>query len=167
MRRLRSSGDRGLVTYLVSLSPAEPAPGAPSDPGLFGPASEAWRVGRERVLLAAGPAGLLLQLAHPPVAAGVAQHSDFRADPFHRLRATLDATLTVVFGDREQATAAVARLRARHRHVTGSRDSVLPKPAENRKPPISSPIWSFSTRVQTLTLVRARSIAAAWVKCTT
>ena len=50
-----------------------------------------------------------------------------------------------------------------------SRDSVLPKPAVNRKPPIASAIASFSARVQTLTLISAwaRSSAAAWVKCTT
>ena len=33
----------------------------------------------------AGPRALLLQLAHPSVAAGVADHSDFRADPWRRL----------------------------------------------------------------------------------
>ena len=50
-----------------------------------------------------------------------------------------------------------------------SRDSVLPKPAVNRKLPIAAAIASFSARVQTLTLISdcARSSAAAWVKCTT
>ena len=50
-----------------------------------------------------------------------------------------------------------------------SRDRVLPKPGLNRKPPISSAILSFSSRVHTLMLVSAcaRSRAAAWVKCTT
>ncbi len=49
-----------------------------------------------------------------------------------------------------------------------SRDSVLPKPGANRKPPISSAIASFSARLQTFTLISACacSIAAAWVKCT-
>ena len=118
---MRESRARGLgpAGYLASLFPAEPDPGVAGDAGLFGPGSEVWRVGRERVLLAAGPAALLLQLAHPLVAAGVAEHSGFRADPLHRLRATLDATLRVTFGDREQATAAAARVGARHRHVTG------------------------------------------------
>ncbi|WP_100498122.1 oxygenase MpaB family protein [Geodermatophilus chilensis] len=119
MRWSGSGGGVGPVGYLASLFPADPAPGVPGDPGLFGPGSEVWRIGRERVLLAAGPAALLLQLAHPLVAAGVGQHSGFRADPLHRLRATLDATLTVVFGDRGQAAAAAARVRARHRHVAG------------------------------------------------
>ena len=48
-----------------------------------------WRINREAVLLGAGPAALLLQVAHPLIAEGVAQHSDFQGDPFGRLRRTL------------------------------------------------------------------------------
>ncbi len=50
-----------------------------------------------------------------------------------------------------------------------SRDSVRPNPAVKRKSPMSSAIRSFSSRVQTLMLISAwaRSIADAWVKCTT
>jgi uncharacterized protein (DUF2236 family) len=90
------------------------------DPGLFGPNSEVWAVGRERVLLLGGPAALLLQLAHPLVAAGVADHSGFRVDPFDRLRATLDATLRISFGDSDQAGQAADRVRATHRAVRGA-----------------------------------------------
>jgi uncharacterized protein (DUF2236 family) len=93
--------------------------GRPGDPGLFGPGSETWRIGRERVLLAGGPPALLLQLAHPLVAAGVAEHSGFALAPLERLQATLDATLTVTFGDREQARAAAQRVAATHRGVRG------------------------------------------------
>jgi uncharacterized protein (DUF2236 family) len=78
-----------------------------------------WRIGRERVLLAAGPAALLLQLAHPLIAAAVAAHGEFRSDPFQRLRSTLDSTLLIAFGDRAQATGAAARVAATHRRVTG------------------------------------------------
>ena len=75
--------------------PGAPAPGRAGDPGLFGPSSVAWRVGRERLLLAGGPAALLMQVAHPLVAAGVSAHSDFEADPLRRLRGTMGTTLTV------------------------------------------------------------------------
>jgi uncharacterized protein (DUF2236 family) len=78
-----------------------------------------WRIARERVLLVAGPAALLLQLAHPLVAAGVAAYSGFRSDPFQRLRATLDATLRVTFGDREQARSAAEGVRRVHERVHG------------------------------------------------
>jgi hypothetical protein len=94
-------------------------PGIPGDPGWFGSDSQVWRVWRERLLLLGGPAALLLQLAHPLIAAGVAAHSSFRDDPLRRLRATLDATLTVVFGDRRQAQMAAARVGKLHQRVRG------------------------------------------------
>ena len=96
-----------------------PAAGRAGDPGLFGPDSLVWRIARERVLLASGPAALLLQIAHPLVAEAVARHSEFRRDPFGRLRATLGATLTISFGDTEQVRAAAADVVARHRTVRG------------------------------------------------
>ena len=78
-----------------------------------------WRVNREAVLLGAGPAPLLLQLAHPHVGEGVAQHSDFEADPWRRLRGTLRTTLALVFGDGPAAERAVARLNGVHARVKG------------------------------------------------
>ena len=53
--------------------------------GFYGPGSMMWRINREAVLLGAGPAALLLQVAHPSVARGVAEHSTFEEDPFARL----------------------------------------------------------------------------------
>jgi uncharacterized protein (DUF2236 family) len=94
-------------------------PGTPGDPGWFGPGSQVWRVWRERLLLLGGPAAVLLQLAHPLIAAGVATHSNFRDNPLRRLRATLDTTLTVVFGDRQQARTAAARVGKLHQRVQG------------------------------------------------
>ena len=102
----------------IRLPPLEA--GTPGDPGLFGPRSSIWRIGRERVLLLGGPAALLLQVAHPLVAAGVAAHSDFLHRPYERLRATLDATLTITFGDTRQAEAAAARVAATHTRVRGT-----------------------------------------------
>lgn len=78
-----------------------------------------WRINREAVLLGAGPASLLLQVAHPLIAAGVAQHSDFRSDPFGRLRRTLATTLDIVFGDGVTAERAVRRLNRVHAGVRG------------------------------------------------
>ena len=70
---------------------------------LFGPGSMMWTVNRESVLLLGGRAALLMQLAHPLVAAGVADHSDFRSDSLRRLRRTLDSMLSIIFGDVETA----------------------------------------------------------------
>ncbi len=90
------------------------------DPGLYSPASEAWRLNREAaLLLGAGPRALLLQLAHPLVAAGVDQHSDFRADPWARLAGTLRSYLRIVYGTTPAARAEIRRLNRLHRSVTG------------------------------------------------
>ena len=78
-----------------------------------------WRINREAVLLGAGPAALLLQIAHPLIAEGVAAHSDFPADPFGRLRRTLRTTLDMVFGDGPTAERAVRRLNRVHASVRG------------------------------------------------
>jgi uncharacterized protein (DUF2236 family) len=71
------------------------------------------------LLLGAGPRALLLQLAHPAVAAGVADHSDFRADPWRRLAGTLRSYLTIVYGSTGAARAEIRRLNALHRGITG------------------------------------------------
>lgn len=91
-----------------------------ADDGLYGPGSEAWRLNREAtLLLGAGPRALLLQIAHPLVAEGVAQHSDFRTDPWARLAGTVASYLRIVYGTTPQARAEIRRLNALHRAVAG------------------------------------------------
>jgi uncharacterized protein (DUF2236 family) len=99
-----------------------PAPGTAGDPGLFGPGSMVWRVNGEAVTILGGGRALLMQLAEPMVAAGVADHSRFEDDAFARLWRTLDAVLTVAFGDTRQAQAAAARVNRVHDSVRGTRD---------------------------------------------
>jgi uncharacterized protein (DUF2236 family) len=89
------------------------------DAGLFGPRTVTWRVHREGVLLLGGGAALILQVAHPLVAAGVAEHSGYREDPWGRLYRTLDLTTKLVFGDRRTAEAAARRIRSVHKRVHG------------------------------------------------
>lgn len=79
-----------------------------------------WKINKESVLLLGGRAALLLQLAHPLVAAGVADHSDFPAGAIARLRRTLDTMLAIVFGDVATAAATAARVNAMHERVTGT-----------------------------------------------
>jgi uncharacterized protein (DUF2236 family) len=91
-----------------------------TDPGLYGPASEAWRLNREALLLlAAGPRALLLQVAHPLVAEGVDQHSAFREDPWARLQGTLRSFLRIVYGSSTVARAEIRRLNSLHREIRG------------------------------------------------
>ena len=97
---------------------------------MFGPESEAWRLDREAMLLlGAGPRALLMQLAHPLVAAGVAEHSDFVTDPWRRLDGTLRSYLRIIYGSTVAARGEIRRLNAMHRSITGvgyeARDPVL------------------------------------------
>jgi uncharacterized protein (DUF2236 family) len=130
-----------------------PSPeGERGDPGLYGPGSVVWRIARERVLLAGGGAAVLLQVAHPLVAAGVAGHSDFRTDPFARLRATLEPMLEIAFGDRRQAEAAAGRVGAVHDHVAGDLSAPAGRfdagtPYRARDPELA--VWVHATLVAT------------------
>ncbi len=94
--------------------------GFTADDALFGPETVTARVVTESVLLLGGPRALLMQIAEPAVAAGVAQHSDFEADPFGRLVRTLDAMTTIAFGTPDEAEAVLDGLRRVHDSVTGS-----------------------------------------------
>ncbi|MBI3943033.1 MAG: DUF2236 domain-containing protein [Chloroflexi bacterium] len=87
--------------------------------GLFGPESLFWQVWQESVMLLGSGCAILLQLAHPLVAAGVADHSYFHVDPLGRLDHTLDTMLAIIFGNLPQAEAALRRLHAAHVPVKG------------------------------------------------
>ena len=90
------------------------------DGGFYGPGSEAWRLNREAMLLlGAGPRALLLQIAHPLVAAGVAEHSDFQSDPWARLSGTLRSYLRIVYGTADAARGEIQRLSEMHRGIRG------------------------------------------------
>ena len=77
-------------------------------------------VAREGALLAGGARAILLQVAHPGVARGVAEHSDFAARPLERLRATLTYVYGVTFGTAEEARAVAALVTEAHRPVAGA-----------------------------------------------
>src|ERR1043166_9228413 len=78
--------------------------------GVFGPASMTWRIDREAVIFLGAGRALLLQLAHPWVAAAVAEHSRTFADPIGRFHRTFDVVFTMVFGSLDSALAAARPL---------------------------------------------------------
>lgn len=77
------------------------------------------RVNIEPAIMFGAGRALLLQLAHPAVAQGVDDHSDFKANPFTRLQGTLEATYAVVFGTADLAAGVGRRIQWIHDHVTG------------------------------------------------
>jgi uncharacterized protein (DUF2236 family) len=111
------------------------------------------RVHRERVLLVGGQRALVMQIAHPKVAAGVAQHSDFPARAMERLRRTLDLTLATVYGTRQEAQAAADAIRAVHDRVVGT--------AEGHSYQANDPAllqWVNATLIDTTLLVYRRFV---------
>src|SRR5438876_11341364 len=93
---------------------------APPEHGLFGPGSVTWRVDREiAVLLGSASRALLLQVAHPKVAAAVAEHSRYRSNPLGRLRDTLDAIYGFAFEDTPRVEQIVRHINGLHHRVHG------------------------------------------------
>lgn len=90
-----------------------------SDHRFFGPETTIWALNREMILLLAGGRALLMQLAHPKVAAGVAEHSDFQNDPLGRLYRTMNRMWSIVFDDATQARTAIRQVEMIHRRVRG------------------------------------------------
>ena len=81
-----------------------------------------WKVNREAIVVAGWGRAILLQLAHPSVAASVHHHSSFRGSlrsSFRRLHATIGAMLSITFGDTEQMIAAAAGINTIHDRVRG------------------------------------------------
>jgi uncharacterized protein (DUF2236 family) len=103
----------------------------PGDPGLFGPGSMTWAVAGDTAVFVGGIRALLVQAAHPEVAAGVAQHSRYREDPLGRLARTAAYVTATSFGAMPEVRRAVAVVRGRHRPVTGHSDRGLPYDASD------------------------------------
>lgn len=86
------------------------------------PTPVAGRVNAERVVLLGWSRAILLQVAHPLVAAGVAGHSSFRDSPVRaarRLHHTVRAMLQLTFGSESEQALVIANIRAIHRRVHG------------------------------------------------
>src|SRR5215468_6828889 len=88
--------------------------------GVFGPGSMMWHIDKEAAIFLGAGRALLLQLAHPWIAAAIAEHSTTLADPIGRFHRTFNVMFTMVFGTTGQALAAARRLHRRHGRVSGT-----------------------------------------------
>lgn len=80
-------------------------------------------VAGEAILLLGGLRALLLQIAHPLVARGVAEHSGFAADPLRRLHGTLRYLYALALGSPDQAARVIEQVRTVHRSVRSAEGS--------------------------------------------
>jgi uncharacterized protein (DUF2236 family) len=115
---------RTVVTRTVSLFSHTDDPMARTmtyvgDPGLFGPDSMSWEIMGDASGFIGGIRALLMQSAHPEVVAGVADHSDYRADPLGRLSRTSAYVTATSYGAMPEVQAAVAAVRRAHRGIQG------------------------------------------------
>jgi uncharacterized protein (DUF2236 family) len=94
----------------------------PGDPGLCGAESISWEVVGDPAAFVGGIRALLIQAAHPEVAAGVSDHSRYRVDPLGRLSRTSNYVTATTFGSVPEAEAAVRLVAAMHRRVRGTSD---------------------------------------------
>lgn len=89
-------------------------------PRAVGPEDPIWKVHGDASMFVGGLRALLLQSLHPIAMQGVAEHSDYRHDPWGRLQRTAAFLATTTFGTTASAQTAVAQVHAVHRHVTGT-----------------------------------------------
>ena len=88
-----------------------------------GPSSASWKINREIIVVAGWGRAILLQFAHPLVAAGVSDHSSYRGgllSSFRRLTSTVGAMLSLTFGGEKEAIAAAAGINCIHDRIQGT-----------------------------------------------
>ncbi len=77
------------------------------------------RVHADASMFVGGLRALLFQSLHPLAMAGVAEHSDYRGDPWGRLQRTSTFLAITTFGPADDAQRAVDKVRGIHRRVNG------------------------------------------------
>jgi uncharacterized protein (DUF2236 family) len=88
---------------------------------LFATDSVAWRVNGDIVtMMIGGVSGLLLQMLHPAVLAGVWDHSDFRADMHGRLRRTAKFIAVTTYDHASAGQAVIDKVRRIHDRLGGT-----------------------------------------------
>jgi uncharacterized protein (DUF2236 family) len=92
-----------------------------SSDGYFPPGSVIRRMGNSPVTpLLGGGASVLLQVAHPLVAAGVSEHSGYGDDLWRRLVGTMRALYVIAFGTKAEADGVGETVQRMHAHVRGA-----------------------------------------------
>ena len=89
------------------------------DPGLLGPDSVSWPVLGDSTAFVGGIRALLIQAAHPEVAAGVGDHSTYRTDPLGRLSRTAYYVTVTTYGAVPEVEQAAGAVRRAHRGISG------------------------------------------------
>jgi uncharacterized protein (DUF2236 family) len=111
--------------------PANRARFAAPGPRWFGDDRPIRRVHGDAAMFVGGLRALLLQSLHPQAMTAVAQHSDYRSDPWGRLQRTSTFLAVTTFGTAGDAQRAVDQVRRVHQHVTGTGADGVPYRADD------------------------------------
>jgi uncharacterized protein (DUF2236 family) len=123
------------------------------------------RVNAERLAVLGWGRAILMQLAHPLVAAGVYDHSSFRATPWaaaHRLHSTVHAMVALTFGTDAERVFALHGIRTIHRRVRGELPTAVGPLAAGTCYSAEDPalvLWVHVTLLESIPLVYERFIA--------
>ena len=124
---------------------------------LFSTQSMYWRVNREWLIGLAGPRAVMLELAHPAVAAGVAQHSAYDTDPFGRLHRTMKTMTDLSFGDADEARNALRSFHKCHARVKGTYGDECNAAYTANDPKLQ--LWVWATLVDSVVRVYERFVS--------
>ena len=132
--------------------------------GYFAPESVIRRVGNSPLtpFLGGGPA-VLLQVAHPLVAAGVVAHSDYRDQLWRRLQRTLQALYLITYGTRSEADRVGEVVQSVHEHVQGTIPARLGRYPAGTPYSAADPdlmLWVHATLVECSLAVYTRFVEA-------
>lgn len=129
-----------------------------------GPGSVSWKVSGEIVVVAGWGRAILMQLAHPLIAAGVAEHSSFRSSPAGRVRrlwSTVGAMLSLAFGSDDELVDAAARINSIHDRVSGRLGEAAGEIEAGRRYSAHDPAllrWVHATLLESMPLTYERLV---------
>lgn len=126
--------------------------------GYFGLDTVTWQLYREPLFVIGGVRALILQIAHPAVADGVARYSGFQKDPFGRGYRTFAAMAMIYFGTKKQADETAQRLWRIHSGIRsaeyGARNTEYRTPYTANDPDLL--LWVLATIIDTTLQVYER-----------
>ena len=144
----------------------QPSNSQPDVYGYFGPDSITWKIYREPILVLGSFRALLLQIAHPAVATGVAQHSNFKKDALGRGFRTFQAMAMLFFGTKQQSEAVGNRLQRVHGSIKGAYQNSTGSPNDYHANDPALQCWVLATiidtTVQIITRMRLRDLPEDW-----
>ena len=122
------------------------------------------RINAERLALLGWSRAILLQLAHPLIAAGVAEHSTFREGHLtaaRRLHHTVGSMLSLTFGTEAEREATYALIKGIHRRVNGVLSEDAGAFSAGTRYSAEDPsllLWVHATLIDSMLLVHSRLV---------